>query len=44
MIKKILYLVVIAISFFATATESSAHDPWPECGSPGHPCPFVEQG
>lgn len=42
MTKKILYLVVLAISFFAISTRSSAHDPWPECGSPQHPCPFVK--
>ena len=42
MIKKILFLALIAISFFATATQSSAHDPWPECGDVLHPCPFVK--
>jgi len=37
MIKKIVYITVLAISFFAASTQSRAHDPWPECW----PCPFV---
>jgi len=38
MIKRILYIMLLAISFFAASTATRAHDPWPECD----PCPFVK--
>jgi hypothetical protein len=38
MIKKILFMAAMAISFFAASNQSSAHDPFPEC----NPCPFVK--
>jgi len=38
MIKKILFMAVMAISFFAASNRTQAHDPIPECW----PCPFVK--
>jgi len=37
MLKRILFIAVMALSFFAVSTQSQAHDPFPECW----PCPFV---
>ena len=38
MIKKILFMAAMAISFFAASNSMRAHDPIPQCW----PCPFVK--
>jgi hypothetical protein len=38
MLKKILFMAAMAISFFAASNQTKAYDPVPECW----PCPFVK--
>ncbi len=41
MIRKLVLIAAMALSYFAIPTASQAYPPLPECGTASNPCPWI---